>query len=339
MNNLLRASFIAALMLILSGCLERTSAQKCAGDISYVIRNGQGEIIDAEKVELKYLRRFTMRGRESFLGFKAPTYAREHDSLKMLKFQTRCGLDLAEVKLKYEGHNMLLRFHNIPQEMNFVVDSVPFGEGTYEINFKNRWAETIEGVTLNREGLRSNGEKSLLGSIAEAGLLVSSENWRKTSPLVELRSKRRVHLVATTRPVNVIDARQAQDEAVYTRAVIADALNKDAGKMRHIPDAYKDLADQLRKYARRYRSLDLVERPEDADLLLIFYEVSRFRRSESFFGINSTTSHSLGLLLVVTMGSPEEPEPRIVLHTEEPQFPEYLIKNFIHELKVARGQK
>lgn len=100
MNNLPKGSFIAAVILILGGCLEQTSAQRCSGEISYTVRNQQGEIIDAEKVGLKYLRRFVQKWRESFAGFRAPTYAMDYDSIKMLKFQTRCGLDLAEVKLK-----------------------------------------------------------------------------------------------------------------------------------------------------------------------------------------------------------------------------------------------
>jgi hypothetical protein len=179
MNNLLKNSFVAAMMLILSGCLEQTFAQRCAGDISYIIRNERGEIIDAETVELQYIRRFEHNGMESFAGFRSPTYAQDYDAVKMLEFQTRCGLDLAEVALKYEGHTMLLRFHNIPAELNFFVDSVPFREGTYEIDFKNRSGYTLTGVTLNRKGLRSKGEKYLLHRIAELGLLVSSENWRR----------------------------------------------------------------------------------------------------------------------------------------------------------------
>lgn len=109
--------------------------------------------------------------------------------------------------------------------------------------------------------------------------------------------------------------------------------------MRHIPDAYKDLAVQLKKYAKRYQSLDLVERPEDADLLLIFYEVGRIRIGESSGGMYKTGNFSMGLLLAVTMGSSEEPEPRVVLQTEEPLMAEYVIKNFIRELKIARGEK
>jgi hypothetical protein len=159
------------------------------------------------------------------------------------------------------------------------------------------------------------------------------------SPLVELRHKRRVYLVATSLPVGVMDARQAQDEAGYARAVIAEVLDQEARGMRHVRDAYEEMAGQLKKYAKRYRSLELVERPEDADFMLIFYEVSRLRVGESFGSMNKRHNYSLGLVVMVTMGSAEEPEPRVVSHTEEPLLAEFFIRAFIRELKFVRGEK
>ena len=157
MNNLLKGSFIAALMLILSGGLEQTFAQRCAGHLRYIIRNERGEIIDIEKVELKYIRRFMNDAPSPLPNNEGPRYEGGYDSVQPLDVKTECGLNLAEVALKYEGHTMLLRFHNIPPELAFFVDSVPFREGTYEIDFKSRYAENLRGVRLNRAGLRSKG--------------------------------------------------------------------------------------------------------------------------------------------------------------------------------------
>ncbi|HWS85856.1 MAG TPA: hypothetical protein VN282_02605 [Pyrinomonadaceae bacterium] len=157
------------------------------------------------------------------------------------------------------------------------------------------------------------------------------------SPLAALRDKRRVYLVAASLPPGVVDARRAQDEAGYARAVIAEALKQDA--VRRVPDAYRDMADQLRKYSRRYRSLELVERPEDADFMLIFYEMSRSRVGERFGGMYAGGNYSAGLAVMVTTGSAEEPEPRVVSHTEEPLLAGFFIRAFIKELKFVRGEK
>ena len=157
--------------------------------------------------------------------------------------------------------------------------------------------------------------------------------------LAELRDKRRVHLVATSLPVNVIDARQAQDETGYARAVIAEVFNQDAMKMRRVRDAYKDLANPLKKYARKYRSLELVERPEDADFLLVYYELGRRRFFDCYECFYKAGNYSVGELLVLKMGSAEQPEPQVILYTEGWVMAKDIIKNFIRDLKIARGEK
>ena len=44
--------------------------------------------------------------------------------------------------------------------------------------------------------------------------------------------------------------------------------------------------------------------------------------------------------MIVTMGSAEEPDPRVVVHTEKPLLmAKDYIKGFIRELKIARGEK
>ena len=153
MNNLLKGSLIAAMLLIVGGGLDQAYAQRCGGDLSYTVRNKQGEIIDAEKVELRYVRRFISDGSEPITEAGHPwNYVTRDDSMKMLRVETGCGYYRVEVALKYEGHTMLLRFRGIPPELNFFVDSIPFQEGTFEIDFKSDIK--LRGVELNREGLK-----------------------------------------------------------------------------------------------------------------------------------------------------------------------------------------
>ena len=180
------------------------------------------------------------------------------------------------------------------------------------------------------------------GAATEAGQRarpVADGRGNSQGPLAELRHKRRVYLVATSPPVNVIDARQALDEAGYARAVIAEVFNQDASKMRRVRDAYKDLANPLKKYARKYRSLELVERPEDADFLLVYYELGRLRLFDCYECFYKPGNYSVGHLLVLKMGSAEEPEPRVILRMESPSMAKEAIQTFIRELKIARGEK
>jgi hypothetical protein len=176
MNNLLKDSFIAVLIL-LSGCSEHIYAQRCGGDLSYIVRNKKGEIIDAEKAGLKYIRTVIYKGEEPITNYGYPW--KHIDSAKMLNIKTYCGMYLAEIALEYEGRMMLLRFHNIPAELNFYIDSVPFEEGIYEIDFKSDME--LKGQTLNREGLRSKEGKYMLRAYAQAGRLVSAKNWKRTN--------------------------------------------------------------------------------------------------------------------------------------------------------------
>jgi hypothetical protein len=179
MNNLLKGSFIAALILLLGGCSEQIYAQRCGGDVSYIVRNESGEIIDPEEVGLKFVRvKITNSSTEPVIEYENENSVRDVDSIKTVRFPTGCGVYLAEVALEIEGRLMLLRFHHIPMELNFFIDSLPFQEGTFEIDFKSN--TRLEGMELNREGLKCKEGKCVLRDVAQAGYLVSATNWKRT---------------------------------------------------------------------------------------------------------------------------------------------------------------
>lgn len=183
MNNLLKCFLLSSLILVSGVCSERAYAQRCGGDIGYIIRNEKGEIIDTEKIELKYIKIFLGAGRiDTHYGFNK--FVRDEYSIKVFAFMTGCGLKLVEVALEYEGKTMLLQFHNSPMELNFFVDSVPFHQGTYVIDFKSDMA--LKSQTLNRRGLMNNEGLYVLRSSARLGHLVSAKSWRRVSAKIRL---------------------------------------------------------------------------------------------------------------------------------------------------------
>ena len=59
----------------------------------------------------------------------------------------------------------------------FFLDSLPFQEGTFEIDFKSDMY--LKSVKLNREGLRGKEGKYFHRGTAKFGHLVAAENWTK----------------------------------------------------------------------------------------------------------------------------------------------------------------
>ncbi len=178
MDNLLKGSFIAVLLLLLGGCLGPTYAQRCGGDVNYIVRNESGVIADPEEVGLKFVRVTLDNSPKPAIEYGKTYPVRDIHSLKTVRFPTGCGVYLAEVALEVEGRLMLLRFHHIPMELNFFVDSLPFQEGTFEIDFKS--SMELGGMELNCEGLKGKDGKLVLRDIARAGRLVSATNWERT---------------------------------------------------------------------------------------------------------------------------------------------------------------
>lgn len=180
MNNWLKGSFTVALILLIAGCSEQIHAQRCNGDLRFIVRDESGAFADPENVGFNFVR--TKRGNsstepviEAEPGSNYVLY--EFDSIKTVIFETGCGKLLAEMVLQIGSRVMLLRLHNLPAETNFFVDSLPFQEGRFEIDFHGD--KRLEGQELNREGLRDKDGKLLLSGTARAGYLVSANNWKK----------------------------------------------------------------------------------------------------------------------------------------------------------------
>jgi hypothetical protein len=198
--KLILNAFIAALILVLGGTTVKTYAQRCGGDLTYVLRNTKGEIIDEEKIDLKYVQNSGAYYPKDLITYDGgqvlgSVYLGRHpidenvinpekqsdrsDWVKILRFTTACGKSLIEIELEHESQTMLIRFLNIPAETNFFVDSIPFQEGTFEMDFKRDMS--LKYQKLNREGLRTKGGKYFLRGTAQYGSLVSAENWIRTT--------------------------------------------------------------------------------------------------------------------------------------------------------------
>jgi len=178
--KLLKAAFLVSLILVIGGCSEQIYAQRCGGDVSYIVRDGSGAINALNgpgTVRLKFIRiNPSNNSTEPVSESGKKNSAGDTDPVKIVRVKTGCGLALAEVGLEIEGRVMLLRFYNLPGETNFYVDSLPFQEGTFEIDFKRQMG--LGNQELNREGLRDTDGRLFLRGTAHAGYLVSANNWK-----------------------------------------------------------------------------------------------------------------------------------------------------------------
>ena len=199
MKLILKAS-LAALILVLAGTTVNTYAQRCGGDLTYFLRNTKGELIDEEKIDLRYVQNFGAYYPKDLITH--PTYqvlgsvylvrevidetrinpekrSERTEWVKILRVSTGCGKSLIEVELEHENQMMVIRFLNIPAETNFCVDSIPFQAGTFEMDFKSDMR--LKYQKLNREGLTSKAGNNFLRGTARTGLLVAAENWIRTT--------------------------------------------------------------------------------------------------------------------------------------------------------------
>jgi hypothetical protein len=160
MNKPLKVLFMAALVFLMSRGSQQIYAQRCGSGVHYIVRDESGLISDPKKMGFDFVRNKTTE----YGGV---------DSVRTVWFPTLCGLRLFEVRLEIEGRVMLLQFHNIPMDLDLIVDSLPFQEGTYQIDFKDD--RTLEGLELNRKGLTKGGNLLLSGRV-----VVSGNNWKRT---------------------------------------------------------------------------------------------------------------------------------------------------------------
>lgn len=194
----LKAS-IAALILVSAGTTVNTYARRCGGDLTYFLRNTKGEIIDEQKIDLRYVQNSGTYSPKDLITYPTgqvlgsvylgrdtidqtvidPEKRSEPTEwVKILRVGTACGKSLIEIELEHENQIMVIRFLNIPAETNFCVDSIPFQAGTFEMDFKRDMS--LKYQKLNREGLRSKAGTNFLRGTAQTGLLVSAENWIRT---------------------------------------------------------------------------------------------------------------------------------------------------------------
>lgn len=181
MNTLLKGTFIVALILLLGGCSEQIYAQRCGGNLTLIMRNENGKITDPGKLGLKYIRvKKRIDSTELVTDYAIKDSVQDVDTIKVIYLDTSCWeYLLVEIAFEIEDRTMLLRFHNFPMELNVFVDSLPFQEGTFEIDFK--WDLALKGQELNRKGLKDKDGKRVLREKARAGYLVSANNWIRTN--------------------------------------------------------------------------------------------------------------------------------------------------------------
>lgn len=179
---------IAAFIVMLSAIPVTSYAQRCGGDLTYFPRNIKGEIMDEEKIDLTYVQNskayfpkdlITHDGGQTLGSVYLGREKQNDDWVKILRFSTGCGVAFIEIELEHEDQSMLIRFLNIPAEMNFFVDSIPFQRGTYEMDFKSDMSFKFQ--KLNRDGLTSKAGNNFLRGAAQIGHVVSAENWIRSA--------------------------------------------------------------------------------------------------------------------------------------------------------------
>lgn len=183
MNKLSRRSFFATLILLIGGCAAQIHAQRCGGDVRYIVREESGAITaltDPTNLSIKFVRvnggDYTAK---HFRDSGSSGFVSDSEPIRIIRIQTGCGHLSAEVGLELAGKLMLLRFRNLPGELNFFVDSLPFQEGTFEIDFKDDMG--LKHLELNWEGVKDKDGKLWLHGTAQSRGLVSVNNWKRVT--------------------------------------------------------------------------------------------------------------------------------------------------------------
>lgn len=180
---------LGALVLLLSALSAHVYAQRCAGHLLLVLRDKEGTIMDTQNVRLRYLKNGPSIYEDDQISLQSAQLIRykfeermggpdkpsdRSDSIKVLRIFTGCGIKLVEAALEYDNQHMLLRFRNVPAELDFFVDSVPFRRGTYEIDFSDDMK--LKGNKLEQSLEYKHNQ------IMRFELVVSQVNWKKLSP-------------------------------------------------------------------------------------------------------------------------------------------------------------
>lgn len=159
-------------------------------------------------------------------------------------------------------------------------------------------------------------------SAAVAAAAVESDSV-VTGSLTELRNRRRVLLLV--RRSNVIDSRG------LAKSVLDEAFREDPGARVRYPRLFNLLARKLNNYMARYHSITAVTDPSEADFIVLF-NLLEYRRPLGF-------SYPYGEMFVILNNRASGKPPQIIWKTRKsPVWAEDAMKDFIKELKAARGE-
>jgi hypothetical protein len=156
--GLLAVTLVAAAMLAPSFCesIEEAYGQSCRpAVIAYIVRDGKGNVLN--EAQLQSLR----KGLESWWNIRRlpfsengktliSEYSAEADQAKNLlpvlyvADSAGCEVGLTEVTLKYGGKSMRLLFNVRVFRRAIAIDSLPFEEGTFELQLDSELPDRKE---------------------------------------------------------------------------------------------------------------------------------------------------------------------------------------------------
>lgn len=168
--------------------------QRCAGSVDYLIRDDKGEIISASQITVTVLPvegyqnwgygRHPYRSTRAFDSKSSSPGSNPRRELvsepESLVFGTGCNRPLISVKLESRKVTMVLQFKNIPSELNFYIDSLPFQEGEFEIDLKPVFERAFSEPRFPiREMSDEEKDKDMHLKELKEATVISSREWKK----------------------------------------------------------------------------------------------------------------------------------------------------------------
>jgi hypothetical protein len=144
-----------------------------------------------------------------------------------------------------------------------------------------------------------------------------------TGSLSELRSKRRVLLIVRRSAV--------LDVSGQAKAILSEVFRSNAETRPRFPRLYNALARHLNKYMTKYQSISAAHDLGEAEFI-VFFNLIEYRWPLG-------TPYPYGELFVILNDRTEGARPHIIWKTRKsPVWAEDAIKEFIRDLKAARGE-
>src|SRR5688500_9654932 len=130
----MRTCFLIFCCMIMLGSVD-AYAQRCGDDIWLFVRDANKKVIPPEAFDS-----VKVRMDDSPEGILDDKYLKEvPPGIKSFVIPTGCGYGLAKISLSYKGKVMVLEVINVPGDAgNILLESVPFREGTFQLDLK-RW--------------------------------------------------------------------------------------------------------------------------------------------------------------------------------------------------------